>query len=96
MRGTGIFPCSGYTNINVNQKTYCEDIYGRDRQFRCKDGENRNKLNTLHRAFLTSIVQGRAVNAEHSKQMMELLKRNSKHPRKAMPMTRHTALPRSP
>ncbi len=77
------FSTLGYTNINVNQKTYCEDVYGRDRQFRGKDGENRNKLTTFATAaLLTSIVQGRAVNAEHSKQMMELLKRDFEAPAK--------------
>ncbi len=75
------FSSLGYTNINVNQKTYCEDVYGRDRQFRGKDGENRNKLTTLATAMLlASIAEGRAVNAEHSKQMMDLLKRDFESP----------------
>src|SRR5882762_8734317 len=36
----------GYTNINVNQKTFCEDAYGRERVSRGPNGENRNKLTT--------------------------------------------------
>src|SRR6266850_3909540 len=33
-----------YKNINVNQKTFCEDAYGRERVSRGPNGENRNKL----------------------------------------------------
>jgi beta-lactamase class A len=67
----------GYTNINTNQKTFCEDAYGRERFARGPKGENRNKLTTNATArLLAEIVTGRAVNAEHSRQMMELLKRD--------------------
>src|SRR5207248_5706037 len=31
----------GYTNINTNQKTFCEDAYGRERVSRGPNGENR-------------------------------------------------------
>jgi beta-lactamase class A len=66
----------GFTNINVNQKTFCEDAYGRERVSRGPNGENRNKLTTDATArLLSEIVTGRAVNATHSAQMMELLKR---------------------
>lgn len=65
-----------FRNINVNQKTYCEDLYGRERQF-WNAGKNRNMLTTNATArLLTEIVLGRAVDAEHSRQMMELLKRD--------------------
>jgi hypothetical protein len=40
------FSSLGYTNINVNQKTFCEDAYGRERVSRGPNGENRNKLTT--------------------------------------------------
>jgi beta-lactamase class A len=67
----------GYTNINVNQKTFCEDAYGRERVSRGPNGENRNKLTTEATArLLSEIVTGRAVNAAHSAQMMELLRRD--------------------
>ncbi|HYW70957.1 MAG TPA: serine hydrolase, partial [Pyrinomonadaceae bacterium] len=67
----------GFTNINVNQKTFCEDAYGRERVSRGPNGENRNKLTTEATArLLAEIVTGRAVNAAHSTQMMELLKRD--------------------
>ena len=67
----------GYTNINTNQKTFCEDAYGRERVSRGPKGENRNKLTTDAVArLLSEIATGRAVNAARSAQMMELLKRD--------------------
>src|SRR5437016_10947654 len=67
----------GFTNINVNQKTFCEDSYGREKVSRGPNGENRNKLTTDATArLLSEIVMGRAVNATRSLQMMELLKRD--------------------
>jgi beta-lactamase class A len=67
----------GFTNINVNQKTFCEDAYGRERVSRGPNGENRNKLTTDATAtLLAEIAAGRAVNQSHSTQMMELLKRD--------------------
>ena len=71
------FESLGYRNINVNQKTYCEDVYGRDRIYRGPKGENRNKLTTDATArLLAEIVTGRAVTPARSAQMMELLKRD--------------------
>ena len=67
----------GYTNINVNQKTFCEDAYGREKVSRGPNGENRNKLTTDATArLLSEIVTGKAVTAARSAQMMELLKRD--------------------
>src|ERR1044072_5263196 len=67
----------GFTNINVNQKTFCEDAYGRERVSRGPNGENRNKLTTDANArLLAEIATGRAVDSARSAQMMELLKRN--------------------
>jgi beta-lactamase class A len=67
----------GYTNINVNQKTFCEDAYGRERVSRGPNGENRNKLTTDATArLLMEIVTKKAVNSERSAEMMELLKRD--------------------
>jgi beta-lactamase class A len=67
----------GYSNINVNQKTFCEDAYGRERVSRGPNGENRNKLTTDATArLLAEIVTGKAVNQGRSAQMMELLKRD--------------------
>jgi beta-lactamase class A len=67
----------GFANINVNQKTFCEDAYGRERVSRGPNGENRNKLTTDATArLLAEIATARAVSPAHSAQMMELLKRN--------------------
>lgn len=67
----------GYERINVNQKTHCEDAYGREQQFRNYKGENRNMLTTDATArLLAEIALGRAVSPERSRQMMELLKRD--------------------
>jgi len=67
----------GFTNINVNQKTFCEDAYGRERVSRGPNGENRNKLTTEATArLLMEIVTRKAVTSERSAQMMELLKRD--------------------
>jgi beta-lactamase class A len=67
----------GFTNINVNQKTFCEDAYGRERVSRGPKGENRNKLTTDATArLLSEIALGRAVSQIRSAQMMELLKRD--------------------
>jgi hypothetical protein len=66
----------GYTNINVNQKTFCEDAYGRERVSRGPNGENRNKLTTDATArLLMEIVTGKAANAARTAMMMDLLKR---------------------
>jgi len=67
----------GYTNINVNQKTFCEDAYGREQVSRGPKGENRNKLTTDATArLLTEIVTRKAVTPTRSTLMMELLKRD--------------------
>ena len=70
------FTSLGYTNINVNQKTFCEDAYGRERVSRGPKGENRNKLTTDATArLMMEIATRKAVTPERSDQMMELLKR---------------------
>lgn len=69
------FSSLGYQNINVNQKTYCEDIFGRERQF-WNGGKERNKLTTNATArLLTNIVLGKAVSIEKSKLMKDLMRR---------------------
>jgi len=70
------FSSLGYTNINVNQKTFCEDAYGRERISRGPNGENRNKLTTDATArLLMEIVTGKIV-PERTAFMMDLLKRD--------------------
>ena len=71
------FESLGFERINVNQKTFCEDAYGREQQFRNYKGENRNMLNTNATArLLAEIALGRAVSAERSKMMMDLMRRD--------------------
>jgi beta-lactamase class A len=71
------FSSLGYTNINVNQKTFCEDAYGRERVSRGPNGENRNKLTTDATArLMMEIVTGKAANPARTAAMMELLKRD--------------------
>ncbi len=67
----------GYTNINVNQKTHCEDAWGVEQQFRNYKGDNRNMLTTDATArLLTEIVLGKSVTPDSSKKMMDLMKRD--------------------
>lgn len=71
------FASLGYRNINVNQKTYCEDAYGREQQFRNFKGENRNMLTTNATArLLAEIALRKMVTAERSDKMLELMKRD--------------------
>jgi hypothetical protein len=63
--------------INVNQKTWCDGPYGRERAFVGEMYENRNMLTGDAIARLIhSIVGGVAVSGDRSQQMMRLLKRN--------------------
>jgi hypothetical protein len=63
--------------INVNQKTWCDGPYGRERAFYGEMMENRNMLTTNATArLLHSIVGGVAVSPARSKAMMELMQRS--------------------
>ena len=71
------FASLGYTNINVNQKTFCEDAYGRESVSRGPNGENRNKLTTDATArLMMEIVTGKAAPPARTALMMDLLKRD--------------------
>ncbi|MBD2074515.1 serine hydrolase [Phormidium sp. FACHB-592] len=62
--------------INVNQKTWCDGAYGREREFLGELMDNRNMLTTTATArLLHSIVGGVAVSAERSHSMMQLMRR---------------------
>ena len=64
-------------SINVNQKTWCDGAYGRERAFLGELMENRNMLTTDAVArLLHSIIGGVAVSAERSLKMMQLLQRS--------------------
>jgi beta-lactamase class A len=71
------FASLGYANINTNQKTFCEDAYGRERFSRGAKGENRNKLTTNAVArLLAEIATDRAVTPARSALMRALLRRD--------------------
>uniref|UniRef100_UPI0030DB8461 serine hydrolase n=1 Tax=Cyanothece sp. BG0011 TaxID=2082950 RepID=UPI0030DB8461 len=65
-----------FKNINLNQKTWCDGYYGREKQFVGKNGENKNRLTTNAVARLFhNIVAERVISPQRSQQMMKLLKR---------------------
>jgi len=67
--------------INVNQKTWCDGPYGRERAFLGQARENRNMLTTEATARLVhGIIGGVTVSPARSHSMMALMKR-SLHPR---------------
>ena len=67
----------GYQGINVNQKTFAEDAYGRERQNRGPNQENANRLTTNATAHLFfTIATGEAVSHTRSLAMMNLLHRD--------------------
>ncbi len=64
-------------SINVNQKTWCDGAYGREKAFLGELRENRNMLTTDAVArLLHSIIGGVAVSSGRSQKMMQLLKRS--------------------
>lgn len=63
--------------INVNQKTWCDGPYGRERLFVGELMENRNMITTNATArLLHSIVGGVAVSSKASQAMMALMQRS--------------------
>lgn len=71
------FSSMGYTNINVNQKTFCEDAYGIEQQSRKYKGQNRNMITTNATArLLAEIVLGRTNTPARTQAMMDLMKRD--------------------
>jgi len=66
-----------FDTINVNQKTWCEGPYGRERAFYGPEMENRNWLTTEAVARLFhAIVGGVAVSSVRSQAMLQLLRRS--------------------
>lgn len=66
-----------FQTINVNQKTWCDGAYGRERIFLGELMDNRNMLTTNAVARLIhAIVGGVAVSAGRSQHMMALMKRS--------------------
>jgi beta-lactamase class A len=64
-------------SLNVNQKTWCDGAYGRERDFLGERLENRNRLTTDATAkLLHSIIGGVTVSSERSQSLMALMKRS--------------------
>lgn len=71
------FASMGYTNINVNQKTFCEDAYGIEQQSRAYKGQNRNMITTNATArLMAEIVMGNMNTSTRTARMMNLMKRD--------------------
>lgn len=77
------FASMGYTNININQKTFCEDAYGIEQQSRGYKGQNRNMITTNATArLMAEIALRKFVNEKRSDLMLDLMKREWEKPSK--------------
>jgi hypothetical protein len=66
----------GYTNLNANQKTFCEDAYGREQAFR-DGGKNRNRMTAAESArILKEIAHGEVAGEALTAEMLMLLSRD--------------------
>jgi hypothetical protein len=70
------FVARGYRDLNANQKTFCEDAYGREQIFR-DGGRNRNRItpDAVARLF-KEIVRGEIVGPAGTQEMLALLTRD--------------------
>jgi len=67
----------GYTNLNANQKTFCEDAYGREQAFR-DGGKNRNRMTAAEAArILKEIVHGEVAGEMLTTEMLVLQSESS-------------------
>jgi beta-lactamase class A len=66
----------GFPTVNANQKTFCEDAYGREQAFR-EDGKNRNRMAPAEAARLfKEIFRGEVVGPTGTDEMTMLLSRD--------------------
>jgi beta-lactamase class A len=66
----------GYPSLNANQKTFCEDAYGREQAFR-DGGKNRNRTTAAEAArLLKEIVREEVVGRAGPEEMLGLLSRD--------------------
>lgn len=66
----------GYTNLNADQKTFCEDAYGREQAFR-DGGKNRNRMSAAEAArIFKEIARGEVAGPKLTDEMMGLLARD--------------------
>ena len=70
------FAARGFADVNANQKTFCEDAYGREQAFR-DGGRNRNRLTTdaVARLF-KEIARGEIAGPAGTQEMLTLLSRD--------------------
>jgi hypothetical protein len=70
------FHARGYTNLNANQKTFCEDAYGREQAFR-DGGKNRNRMTAAESArIFKEIVRNEVAGPTLTDAMLRLLSRD--------------------
>ena len=70
------FRARGYTNLNADQKTFCEDAYGREQAFR-EDGKNRNRMTAAEAArILKEISRNEIAGPLATDAMLRLLARD--------------------
>lgn len=66
----------GYANLNANQKTFCEDAYGREQAFR-DGGKNRNRMTAAESArIFKEIVRGEVTGPAFTDEALVLLSRD--------------------
>jgi beta-lactamase class A len=72
----GFFSARGYKDLNANQKTFCEDAYGREQAFR-DEGRNRNRMTTdLVARLFKEIARGEIAGPAGTQEMLTLLSRD--------------------
>ena len=70
------FAARGYRDLNANQKTFCEDAYGREQAFR-DGGKNRNRMTTdLVARLFQEIARGQIAGPAGTREMLGLLSRD--------------------
>jgi beta-lactamase class A len=70
------FAKRGYNDLNANQKTFCEDAYGRERAFR-DGGRNTNRMTTdLAARLFAEIANGEITGPAGQEEMWRLLSRD--------------------
>jgi beta-lactamase class A len=70
------FAARGYKDLNANQKTFCEDAYGREQAFR-DGGKNRNRMTTdIVARLFREIARGEIAGPAGTQEMLALLSRD--------------------
>jgi len=70
------FRARGYRELNANQKTFCEDAYGREQAFR-DGGKNRNRMTAAEAArIFKEIARGEVAGETLTSEMLALLVRD--------------------